>query len=93
MPTVKIMDATTQQTSLTSPLLNGKVAILPYFMSLDPTLMSHPRPDKDKNGLPTAVGDSLASTVPPSTYPLIPVLFRAALEGFLAVAFRTLVEL
>ena len=63
------MDATTQKkTSLTSPLLNGKAAILPHFTSLDPTFTSHPLPDKDKNGLPTAVGGSLAAKVPRSTY-------------------------
>jgi len=82
LPTVKITDATTQKTSPTSPLLNGKGAILSYFLSLDPALMSHPRPAKGAHGLPVAVGGSLASTVPRSTYNLLLDQFRAALEGF-----------
>jgi len=76
---VKIMDATTQQNS---PLLNGKRAILPHLLSLDPALKSHPRPATDVHGLPVAVGGSLVSAVPPSIYPLLPAQFRAALEGF-----------
>ena len=74
------MDATTLKTPRTF-LLNGKAAILSHFTSLDSTITSHPLPGKDKNGLPTAVGGSLAAKVPRSTYPLIPALFRAALEG------------
>ena len=63
-------------------LLNGKAAILSHFTSLDPTITSHPQPGKDKNGLPNAVGGSLAAKVPQSIYSLIPALFRAALERF-----------
>jgi len=79
---VKIMDATTQKTSPTSTLLNGKGANLSHLLSLDPALMSHPRPATGAHGLPVAVGGSLASVVPPSIYHLLPAQFRAALEGF-----------
>ena len=72
------MDATKHKTPLTF-LLNGKAAILSHFTSLDPTITSHPQPGKDTNGLPNAVGGSLAAKVPQSIYHLIPALFRAAL--------------
>jgi len=74
----KSMDATQQ----TFPLLNGKHAIFAHFLSLDPTLMSHPQPAAGTHGLPIAVGGSLASAVPRSVYILLPAPHRAALEGF-----------
>ena len=64
------------------PLLNGKQAILPHFLSLDPTLKSHPQPATGMHGLPIAVGGSLASAVPRSVYLLLPAQYRVALKGF-----------
>ena len=74
----KTMDATQQ----TFPLLNGKPALLSHFLSLDPTLKSHPQRATGMHGLPIAVGGSLASAVPRSVYILLPAPHRAALEGF-----------
>jgi len=76
------MDATTGYKTSPTFLLNGKAAILSYFTSREPAMTLHPQPGKDKNGLPNAVGGSLAAKVPKSIYHLIPALFRAALERF-----------